>query len=88
MRYEGPLIKNGKRVDGRTLDELRPIEIKAHVINEADGSAYIKWGNNKILAGVYGPKECLPRHIVDPHRAVIKAKYNILIAISNNYIIK
>ncbi|MCD6279409.1 exosome complex exonuclease Rrp41 [Candidatus Micrarchaeota archaeon] len=77
MDYEGPLIKNGKRVDGRAFDDLRQISIKAHVINEADGSAYIKWGNNKILVGVYGPKECLPKHIADPHKAVVRARYNM-----------
>ncbi len=77
MGYEGPLIKDGIRVDGRRVDELRPIEIKAHVLNEADGSAYIKWGNNKILASVYGPKECLPKHIANPFRAIVRANYNM-----------
>ena len=40
------LIKDGKRLDGRKVDELRPITIKAGVLNNADGSAYLEWGGN------------------------------------------
>ena len=47
------LIVNGKRLDGRNFDELREIKITASVLDNADGSAYIEWGNNKILAAVY-----------------------------------
>ncbi len=69
------LIINGKRLDGRGMDELRDIRIEAKVIKNAIGSAYIEWGNNKILAGVYGPKEALPKHVSDPERAIIKCRY-------------
>ncbi|MDE1860263.1 MAG: exosome complex exonuclease Rrp41 [Candidatus Micrarchaeota archaeon] len=71
------LIINGKRLDGRMPDELRPIKIEANVLHNADGSAYIEWGNNKIIAGVYGPKEALPKHISDPERAIIKCRYQM-----------
>ena len=47
----------GIRVDGRKVDELRPIKLEAGVLNRADGSAYIEWGENKVLAAVYGPRE-------------------------------
>ena len=33
-----------KRIDGRGFDELRPIEAKAGVIKNADGSAYFRMG--------------------------------------------
>ena len=56
------LLTNGKRVDGRGVEDVRPMKIVARVLNDADGSAYIEWGKNKILAGVYGPSECIPRH--------------------------
>ncbi len=69
------LIVDGKRTDGRAPDELRKIRIQAGVIPEADGSAFIEWGGNKILCGVYGPKECLPKHTANPYRAVIKCRY-------------
>jgi len=54
------LIINGKRTDGRAFDELREIKIEANVLKNAEGSAYIEWGNNKILAAVMGQKRhCL-----------------------------
>lgn len=71
------LIVSGKRLDGRAFDELRSIMIEAEPLKNADGSAYIEWGNNKIIAAVYGPKEALPKHIADPERAVVKCRYSM-----------
>ncbi|MEM4634225.1 MAG: exosome complex exonuclease Rrp41 [Candidatus Anstonellaceae archaeon] len=71
------LLKDGKRVDGRGLEDLRDIKIVARVLNDADGSAYIEWGKNKILAGVYGPSECIPRHDQSLYRAVVRCRYNM-----------
>lgn len=69
------LIIDGKRIDGRDFDEIRDIKIVASPLKNADGSAYIEWGNNKILAAVYGPREATPRHLADPARAIIKCRY-------------
>jgi len=69
--------ENGKRLDGRDLDELRDIKIEAGILKRADGSAYIEWGKNKILAAVYGPREMHPRHAQEPSRAVVRARYNM-----------
>ncbi len=71
------LLKNGKRLDGRDLMELRPIRIEAGVIKNADGSAYLEWGNNRVIAAVYGPMEAQPKHSADPARAVIKCRYQM-----------
>ncbi|HDH81602.1 MAG: exosome complex exonuclease Rrp41 [Thermoplasmata archaeon] len=71
------LIKDGKRIDGRAPDELRPIKIEAGPLYRADGSCYLEWGGNKIMAAVYGPKEAIPRHIQDSTKAVINARYNM-----------
>ncbi|RLF65030.1 MAG: exosome complex exonuclease Rrp41 [Thermoplasmata archaeon] len=71
------LIKDGKRIDGRAPDELRPIKIEAGPLYRADGSCYLEWGGNKIMAAVYGPKEAVPRHIQDSTKAVINARYNM-----------
>ncbi len=71
------LFKNGKRLDGRMPDELRDIKMEVGVIKNAVGSAYIEWGNNKIIAAVYGPKEALPKHVQDPERAIIKCRYTM-----------
>ncbi len=69
------LIVDGKRLDGRALDELRPLKIEASVLKNADGSAYLEWGNNKVLAAVYGPVETQPKHMADPSKAIIKCRY-------------
>lgn len=69
------LVIDGKRIDGRDFDEIRSIKITASPLKNADGSAYIEWGNNKILAAVYGPREATPRHLADPSKAIIKCRY-------------
>jgi exosome complex component RRP41 len=55
--------KDGLRADGRRPDELRPIRIEAGVLANADGSAYVEWGNNKIIAAVFGPREAQPKYL-------------------------
>ncbi len=69
--------ESGKRIDGRDLDELRPIKIEANVLKRADGSAYLEWGKNKILAAVYGPREVHPRHRQDSTKAIVQCRYNM-----------
>jgi exosome complex component RRP41 len=70
--------ENGKRIDGRRPDELRPLKIEAGVLKRATGSAYLEWGNNKVMAAVYGPRECHPRHMQDPTRALVQCNYNMV----------
>jgi exosome complex component RRP41 len=69
--------KKGMRIDGRKPDEHRPVHIEAGVLSNADGSAYLEIGKNKVLAAVYGPRECHPRHLQDPTKAIIQCKYNM-----------
>jgi exosome complex component RRP41 len=69
--------KDKKRIDGRKMEELRPISIKVGVIPNAEGSAYLEWGQNKIYAAVYGPREALPKHSADSLKAVIKVEYRM-----------
>lgn len=69
--------KNGLRLDGRRLDELRPIKLEVGILDKANGSAYIEHGKNKILAGVFGPREAHPKHIALADRAVIKCRYHM-----------
>jgi exosome complex component RRP41 len=68
---------NGLRVDGRRLDELRPIKIEVGILDKADGSAYVEHGRNKILAAVYGPREAHPKHIALSDRAVVRCRYHM-----------
>ncbi len=71
------LIKKGVRIDQRQINELRPIEIEVGVLDKANGSAYLVWGENKILAAVYGPREVHPRHLAKPDRAFVRCRYHM-----------
>jgi len=65
------------RKDGRAYNELRPIKIESGVLPNADGSAYIEMGRNKILAGVFGPREMHPKHNAKPNQAVLRCRYHM-----------
>lgn len=65
----------GKRTNGREDDELRPLKFEVGVLNKAQGSCLLQWGNNKILASVYGPRECFPKRNMDARKAVMVARY-------------
>jgi exosome complex component RRP41 len=71
------LIVDGRRLDGRDFNELRSLKIEAGILANANGSAYLEWGNNKVLAAVYGPKEATPRHLADTNKAIIKCRYSM-----------
>ena len=77
MKADVKLFENGKRLDGRKPDELRPIKIEVGVLHRAEGSCYLEWGGNKVLAAVYGPREAIPRHTQNPLRAIVNARYNM-----------
>ncbi len=66
-----------KRIDGRDLNELRPIKIIPSVIGRADGSAYLEWGHNKVIVAVYGPRELLPKHLSDPTKGRVTFTYRM-----------
>ncbi len=69
--------ENNVRLDGRGVNDLRPVKIEAGVLVNADGSAYIEQGKNKILAAVYGPKELHPKHLALPDRAILRCRYHM-----------
>ncbi len=69
--------KKGLRLDGRKIDELRPVKLEVGVLSNADGSAYIEHGKNKILAAVFGPREMHPKHLSLPDRMVLRCRYHM-----------
>ena len=71
------LRPDGRRIDGRRLDELRPLKITAGALHEADGSAFVEWGANKVMAAVYGPREVHPRHLQQNNKAIVQCRYNM-----------
>jgi len=77
-KAEGKLIdKDGVRIDGRKFNELRPTMIQVGILGNADGSAYIEQGKNKILAAVYGPHEVHPKHLALPDRSRLRCRYHM-----------
>ncbi|HET8685390.1 MAG TPA: exosome complex exonuclease Rrp41, partial [Methanosarcina sp.] len=71
------ITDDGLRLDGRHADEIRPMKIEVGVLSRADGSCYLEWGRNKILVGVFGPREAHPRRSQRADTAVIRYKYNM-----------
>ncbi len=69
--------KDGTRQDGRGPKDLRKVTIEAGVLHRANGSAYLEWGGNKVMAAVYGPREAIPRHSQEERKAVVKSRYNM-----------
>src|SRR6185503_17895271 len=69
--------ESGKRTDGRVIDELREVKIKVGIVKNADGSALIEFGKNKIIAAVYGPREVHPKHMALPDRCVVRCRYHM-----------
>jgi len=71
------MIIKGKRLDGRDLEEFRPITLNVGVLKRAEGSAVFKFGDTYALAAVYGPKTMHPKHMQNPQKAVLKCIYSM-----------
>jgi exosome complex component RRP42 len=46
------MLAQGKRMDGRALDQMRPLKIETGLIQKANGSAKVTLGNTEVIAGV------------------------------------
>ena len=71
------LDENGIRCDGRKVNETRKVTIKAGVLKNANGSAYIEFGDNKILAGVFGPRDVHPKHMSNTDTGILRCRYHM-----------
>ncbi len=69
--------KKGIRLDGRKINEIRPVTIEAGILHRADGSAYLEWGGNKVICAVYGPRELNPRRFQESDKAVVQVRYGM-----------
>jgi exosome complex component RRP42 len=45
-------LREGKRFDGRKLDEVRDIKVELGISENAEGSCAVKFGNTEVYAGV------------------------------------
>nr|XP_022299694.1 exosome complex component MTR3-like [Crassostrea virginica] len=55
------VFRKGKRKDGRKAEQVRPVFLKAGVISQARGSAYIEQNETKVMCAVYGPREVMKK---------------------------
>jgi len=46
------MLAQGKRTDGRALDQIRELKVETGVIQKANGSARVTLGNTQVIAGV------------------------------------
>lgn len=76
-KSDKPLIVKGKRLDGRKIDELRPLSIKVGVVKNAEGSCELEMGETRVIAAVYGPREVLPRHLEESDKAYLSVYYDM-----------
>ncbi|HLP79752.1 MAG TPA: exosome complex exonuclease Rrp41 [Acidobacteriota bacterium] len=67
-----------KRFDGRGFDETRPIEAKAGIIKQADGSAMFRMGKTTAYAAVYGPRELHPKFMQNPSTGILRVNYSMM----------
>ncbi|XP_005106595.1 exosome complex component MTR3 [Aplysia californica] len=52
-----PALLEKQRLDGRDSAQMRPLFLRAGVISQARGSAYIEMNQTKAICAVYGPRE-------------------------------
>ena len=71
------LIVKGKRLDGRAVEDLRPVKMDADVIERADGSAQVVFGNTETIVSVYGPRKLYPRFLQESDTGILRCRYNM-----------
>ncbi|MCS7105865.1 MAG: exosome complex exonuclease Rrp41 [Candidatus Aenigmarchaeota archaeon] len=71
------LLKNGKRIDGRLPEELRPVEMRVGVVSRANGSAMVRFGDTVAIASVYGPRALFPKHLQEQETCIVRCRYNM-----------
>lgn len=69
--------EKGKRIDGRKLDETRPIKMEVNIISRANGSAKVSFGDTIAIASVFGPRALFPKHLQESDECVIRTRYNM-----------
>lgn len=67
-----------KRIDGRKVDEVRPMIAEIGVVESADGSASFETGGTKAIAVVRGPRTLHPQHMQDPKTGILRVNYGMM----------
>jgi ribonuclease PH len=67
----------GKRTDGRTAEQLRPIQITANYLMTAEGSVVIEAGNTRVLCAAT-VEETVPQFLRNSGKGWVTAEYSML----------
>lgn len=65
------------RLNNRKPNELRPLTVKAGVIEQADGSALVSMGRTTAVAAVYGPATLHPRRLQVAGKTFLRTIYSM-----------
>lgn len=71
------LIVGGKRLDGRLPEDLRTVKMEVGVVERADGSAQVSFGNTEAVVSVYGPRKLYPRFLQESDTGILRCRYNM-----------
>jgi len=71
------LIIDGKRLDGREPEQLRPIQMEVKIINRANGSSLVNFGGTHAIASVHGPRALFPRWMQESDTGILRCRYNM-----------
>lgn len=77
VKTDEKLIVKGKRLDGRTLEDLRTVKMNVGIIDRADGSAQATFGNTDTIVSVYGPRKLYPRFLQKSDTGILRCRYNM-----------
>lgn len=78
MAAKAVKIDYPKRHDGRSWEDLRPIEAKVGIVPRADGSAMFRIGHTVAYAAVYGPRDLHPKFMQNPETGILRCRYNMM----------
>lgn len=71
------LIVNGKRLDGRTPEDLRTVKMEVGVVDRADGSAQVSFGKTEAVVSVHGPRKLYPKFLQESDTGILRCRYNM-----------
>jgi len=77
VKTDDDLVVKGKRLDGRTLGDMRTVKMEIDVVERADGSARVVFGDTEAMCSVFGPRKLFPRFMQKPDTGIVRYRYNM-----------
>jgi len=77
VKTDKKLIVKGKRLDGRAPEDLRTVKMDVGVVERADGSAQVSFGETDAIVSAYGPRKLYPRFLQKSDTGILRCRYNM-----------